>query len=106
MSAYDPPYDSPIEEILAWNLSKHLGEDVILDKLAEVKTPFATFYLDLVAITPKGLRIGFECDGKDYHTSPLRDECRDALILAVKSVAAIYRFRGQDIHHHEHDCSY
>jgi hypothetical protein len=103
---FDPPYDSPIEEILAWGLSKHLVEGATLDKQVEVGSRFARFRIDLVASTPAGDRVGFECDGKDFHTDRLRDECRDALILGTQSVSAIYRFRGQDLVYHENDCLY
>jgi hypothetical protein len=103
---FDPPYDSPIEETLAWNLSKYLADDVRLRKRVEVDTGFAKFYLDLVVESTSGGRRAFECDGRDYHKDPLRDECRDALILETKAVFAIYRFRGQDLHHHLDDCLY
>ncbi len=104
MREFDPPYDSPIEEDLAWGLSKHLAESVRLQKQVEVATEFCKFYIDLVAETAAGVRVGFECDGREYHQEGLRDECRDALILGVKAVSAIYRFRGQDIHYHRDDC--
>jgi hypothetical protein len=101
---FDPPYDSPIEEELAWGLSKHLAESVRLRKQIEVDTEFSKFYIDLVAETVDGVRVGFECDGREYHREGLRDECRDALILGVKAVSAIYRFRGQDLYYHRDDC--
>src|SRR5947209_4872370 len=103
-SEFDPPYDSPIEEDLAWGLSKHLGASVRLHKQVEVPTSVTTFYLDLVAETSSGYRVAFECDGQAYHQDGLRDECRDALILATSKVAAIYRFRGQDLYYHRDDC--
>lgn len=103
---YDPPYDSPIEELLAWNLDKYIGDDVVFDKQAEVVTPFATFRIDLVARTPGGWRVGFECDGKEFHQDWMRDEFRDCLILGNKAVDVIYRFRGQDLHYHVEDCIY
>ena len=36
MSAfYDPPYDSPIEDIFAWNTVKYLSEQTVLSKQVE-----------------------------------------------------------------------
>src|SRR5689334_20970735 len=103
---FDPPYDSPIEELLAWNLDKYIHEDVKLDKQFEAPTPIATFRLDLVARAPSGGRVGFECDGNEYHQDAFRDEFRDALILGSKAVDVVYRMRGQDLHYHTQDCLY
>src|SRR5438034_2138016 len=50
-------------------------------------------------------RIGFDChdfDGIDG----LRDEWRDAVILATNGVDVIYRFREADLRMHLPDCSY
>lgn len=103
---FDPPYESPLEEDLAWHLTKHLADDVELPKQEEVVTPFGTFELDLVAKPPSGSLIAFECDGQGYHPDPFRDRCRDALILGMGVQAAIYRFRGPDLWYHMYDCLY
>lgn len=96
--AFNPPYDSPIEEMLAWHLSKYLDEPVVPDEQAEVVTPVATFYLDLMVRRHGGRVIAFECDGKEYHTDPFRGQCRNALIFCYGGAKAIYPFRGQDLH--------
>ncbi|TGU70716.1 hypothetical protein E4633_17105 [Geomonas terrae] len=52
-----------------------------------------------------GVKIGFECDGKDFHDES-RDEWRDAMILGSKGVDAIYRMRGADLYYHINDILY
>lgn len=102
--AFDPPYDSPIEEAFAWDLVKHLTREVEFTKQVECKTPAGDFRLDFTA-SLNGRTIGIECDGKEYHGT-VRDVWRDAAILAACEVEAIYRFRGQDIWHRINDCMF
>lgn len=99
--AYDPAYESPIEEAFAWHLVKHLGEAVAFEKQVEVSTTCGGFRMDFVA-TAAGRRIAFECDGAEYHNE-LRDECRDAVILWAGHVDAVYRLRGADLHYRMDD---
>jgi len=101
-SKYQPPYDSPIEDTFAWNLSKYMNSDLRLDKQVELSTPWGIFILDFV-VECKSDRIAFECDGKDFHDVG-RDEWRDAMILGGAHVDTIYRLRGTDLIHHIEDC--
>lgn len=48
MATYDPPYDSPIEDLFAINAIKYLAKDCKLDKQVDVPTAFGTFRLDFV----------------------------------------------------------
>lgn len=102
---YDPPYDSPLEDLFAWHIVKYLGSGVQFDKQVEAQTNCGTFRIDFVAVAGS-LRIGFECDGQEFHGrfGSWRDEWRDAAILALGSVQAIYRFRGKDLTYHMEDC--
>jgi hypothetical protein len=101
-SSYEPPYDSPIEAIFAWNLGKYINPDLKLDKQIEVNTPWGIFILDFV-VECESERIAFECDGKDFHDVE-RDEWRDAVILGEGHVDTIYRLRGTDLVHRAEDC--
>jgi len=94
---YDPPYDSPIEGIFAWNLTKYLRDDVEFKKQYKVSTEYGNFYLDFI-VRIDGRYIGFECDGKEFHKDSLRDEFRDAFILSTQNIEKIYRFKGKDIY--------
>lgn len=103
MNAYEPPFDSPIEDIFAWQIIKYLGEDVVLEKQVEVPTICGLFRLDFAAVMQSGARIGFECDGFEFHDDPVRDECRDDCIMGSGGAIAIYRIRGTDIVNHIDD---
>jgi hypothetical protein len=98
---YNPPYDSPLEDDFAYHITKYLDPTIRLTPQYEVKTICGTFRLDFVA-EAAGRKIGFECDGKDFHDVS-RDEWRDAMILGSKSIDAIYRMRGSDIYYHIND---
>lgn len=101
---YDPPYDSPIEDLFVVNAIKYLHEDARLDKQVEVPTICGTYYLDFVA-TCGDQRMAVECDGRDFHDE-YRDEWRDALILGAGAVDVIYRLRGCDLTYHVEDLLY
>lgn len=98
---YDPPYESPIEDIFAWHAVKYLHPGVRFDKQVWVNTICGRFRLDFVA-ERDGYRVAFECDGESFHDE-LRDECRDAVIVWGGEVDAIYRLRGVDITYHIED---
>ena len=89
---YDPPFESPIEEIFAWNMSKFLSEKIRLEKQVVIRTLWGNFRADFM-ITTDTEKIIFECDGKEYHNAG-RDEWRDALILGSSDIDYVYRFRG------------
>lgn len=99
---FEPPYDSPLEEIFAQNIIKYLDEAVIFQKKVSIDTLCGRFRLDFM-IQRSEICIGLECDGEEYHCSS-RDEWRDAMILETGAVIAIYRFRGKDIVHRIEDC--
>lgn len=102
---YAPPYDSPIEEAFAWHILKYLDESAAFIPQYEVVTICGRFRLDFVA-SVGGRRVGFECDGAEYHDEA-RDELRDALILFdAGAVDAIYRLRGTDLHWRMEDLLY
>lgn len=98
--SYDPPYESPIEDLFALNIVKYLEESVQFQKQVDCRTVCGNFRIDFVCLAGKG--IGIECDGKDYHDED-RDEWRDAMILGDHCVDTIYRFRGQDLNYHMED---
>lgn len=96
-----PPPESPIEQRLQDVLALHLDTSNTLFTQFECVTPWTTFWIDFVVETPTG-RIGFECDGRDYHDS-YRDEVRDSLILGTHCVDTIYRFPGSHVTFAVHD---
>jgi very-short-patch-repair endonuclease len=97
-AAYHPPYDSPIEDIFAYNYVKYANEDASMEPQVSVQTLCGRFILDFVLTTSDGTRIAVECDGQEFHDFS-RDEWRDAMILGEKHVDAIYRIRGADLFH-------
>lgn len=101
---YSPPYDSPLEDDFAYHITKYLEPTISLIPQYEVKTICGIFRLDFMVDTLSG-KIGFECDGKDFHDVS-RDEWRDSMILGSKGVDAIYRMRGQDLYYHINDILY
>ena len=101
-SKYEPPYDSPIEDIFAWNLGKYINPNLRLDKQIEANTPWGIFILDFM-VECKSEKIAFECDGKDFHDLR-RDEWRDAIILGEGYIDTIYHLRGTDLIHRTEDC--
>lgn len=100
-AVYDPPYDSPIEEILAWNIIKYISDQTLLTKQVEFDTLCGTFRVDFVAHNDR--TIGLECDGQDYHNQG-RDEWRDAMLLGSNALDAVYHFPGNGIFYHVEGC--
>lgn len=82
---------SPIEEEFYRVISKYL------DPKAELKNqyPIGHYRLDFL-VSVGGLKIGFECDGKNYHDKE-HDEARDSAILRHENIDSIIRLRGTDI---------
>lgn len=99
---YDPPYDSPLEDLFAYNMVKYLDQSVSFEKQMEVDTICGKFRLDFAAISLTS-RIGFECDGAEYHGT-IRDIWRDAMIVGSNTVDVVYRLRGKDLFYHMEDC--
>jgi hypothetical protein len=102
---YNPPYDSPIEDIFARNYVKYSSETVEFIPQYQVNTLCGLFILDFVVIDKNGYKVGIECDGKDFHDTS-RDEWRDAMILGEEKIDVIYRLRGGDINYYIEDILY
>jgi very-short-patch-repair endonuclease len=101
-TSYEPPYESPIEDILAWNIIKYLSDSTVLTKQVEFQTICGNFRVDFVAQNGRR-RVGLECDGKDYHNEG-RDEWRDAILVGSRLLDAIYHFPGKGIYYHIEGC--
>jgi len=101
---YEPfaQYDSPIENEFGAELYRHLKQRYKLQPQYEANTICGKFFLDFL-IEVNGQKIGFECDGKEFH-DPDHDEWRDAMILGSGSAHIVYRFKGKDIRHYRHEC--
>lgn len=102
LSEYEPPYDSPIEDIFAWHCHKYLSSGIKLDKQVDIDTQHGRFRIDF-ALSDVDERIAVECDGRDFHEL-FRDEFRDAILLGEGHFDTIYHFRGCDITYHPDDC--
>lgn len=89
---------SPIEEIVASVLPKYLELSVEIVREYPVSYRGTEFRLDFLLRHSSGL-YGLECDGKEFHRG-FRDSFRDACILGVSDITAIYRMTGGDIHSH------
>jgi hypothetical protein len=101
---FDPPFDSPIEELFALNAVKYLAEDASFEKQVEVPTDYGTYRLDFF-VERAGQRLAIECDGREFHNED-RDQWRDALIMGTGRVDVIYRLRGCDLVYHVEDLLY
>src|SRR5205809_6465674 len=104
MLDYRPPYESPIEDMFAWALTKHINPDLELQKQVDVDTCVGRFRLDFLA-TSQSRKIGLECDGREYHSYD-RDMFRDSIILGSSPIDAIYRFGGAAINYSLDDALY
>ena len=102
---YIPPYDSPSEDVFAYHVTKYIIHDLQFHTQYEVNTICGKFFVDFVAISHQGKKVGIECDGKDYHDES-RDEWRDAMILGDNRLDSIYRLRGSDLTYYINDILY
>jgi len=93
--------DSPIEDLFYYDIQKVIPDDATMQRQFECPTALGNFRLDFILELP-GRRVGFECDGKDFHESE-KDSVRDRAIVDAGHVERIYRLRGYDIHFHVHD---
>lgn len=92
------PCDSPIEDIFYYEFQKVRADKLRILRQFECPTPLAIYRLDFfVEINTR--RVGFECDGRDYHEEE-RDSARDTAIIKAGWVDRIYRIRGRDIFRH------
>ena len=94
---YRPPYDSPIEDALAYPLAKYLDSDASFRTQQRIKTFCASFRVDFY-IAHNSRRVAIECDGKRFHNST-RDLVRDTLILGSGAVETIFRVQGKDAYY-------
>lgn len=89
--------ESPIEEefagvLQAWTRPPgHWGNQV------PAPTAWGTFRMDFLFESRDGVKVAFECDGREFH-STFRDRCRDALILWSHQADVVVRIAGRDIH--------
>jgi very-short-patch-repair endonuclease len=110
LTQFNPPradrekIESPLEELFIYQLEKHLSHLTEIIPQFEVQTLAGCYRLDFV-VTVNGRKIGFECDGKNFHDE-WRDEWRDGLILGTETIETIYRFRGTDLYRYLDDCIY
>ena len=104
-SYYDPPYDSPIEDIFAWNIYKYINPEIDFRKQELIETSHGKFYIDFVFEVTQNEIIGVECDGKEFHDR-FRDEWRDAIILDNSKITQMFRISGADIQFHIEDVLY
>ncbi|MBX9936597.1 MAG: hypothetical protein K2Y10_08385 [Burkholderiaceae bacterium] len=102
---YSPPYGSEIEDIFANRLEKYIDPKISVIPQFGIKTPIQTFFLDFV-IKVKGVTVGIECDGRDFHKDRAADDARDTIILGTGLVDCIFRFEGKLIYHQTEDCFY
>lgn len=94
---YGAAYESPIEERLAWNLSKLLRPGASLRPQVNITTALGTFRADLV-LHAGGKNTVLECDGREFHTDDHRDLVRDLALMHTGLVDQVLRFRGVDLH--------
>lgn len=102
LNGYEPPYDSPIEDLFAWQACKLLHPEVRMIPQFAVYARPVTYRLDFALLRGPHF-IAVECDGRPFH-DPVRDEQRDYHVLSLSQVQRIYRFRGQDLWGRMHGC--
>lgn len=95
---------SPIEAEFYRVVSKYLNKDVCLENQVDVQSGKYTFRIDFV-VTLGSQRIGFECDGRAFHSFE-KDEWRDSSILKTRKFHSIVRLRGTDIAFRIYDALY
>jgi very-short-patch-repair endonuclease len=99
---YAPPYDSPIENTVAWYLPKYLREDARLCSQVPIRTRVRNFRVDFL-VEAKGRLVVIECDGSEYHDRD-SDLVRDAFILGEGHADAVCRLPGSAIWYDANVC--
>ena len=90
------PCDSPIEELFYYDYHKLKPELGIVHRQVECPTRIGNFRLDFMLESPSR-RVGFECDGKEFHPDEDRDAARDhAIIRVILRVRTSHWFAGQN----------
>lgn len=102
---YDPPYETPLEDELAWHLVKYLRANARLDYQAKIVTAGGTFWVDFV-LTIGQQRIGIECGLLDAEADTQAERFRDALVVGSGAVDVLYRMRGTDLFYRMEDLLY
>ncbi|QXD16763.1 hypothetical protein GQ464_007445 [Rhodocaloribacter litoris] len=102
---YDPPYETPLEDELAWHLVKYLRRPVRLHSQVRVPTPCGVFWVDFV-LEHRGRYLGIECGALEEEVDERQERYRDALIMGTGAFEVLYRFRGEDLFHHMEDLLY
>ena len=93
--------DSPIEDIFYYDFQKVAALGAKISRQVECPTSTNTYYLDFL-VQVNDQKIGFECDGKDFHDAK-HDSLRDRSIIDAGHANRIYRLRGRDICYRLHD---
>lgn len=91
--------DSPIEDDFLWHYMKVANESVTFGRQHECKTDLGLFRVDFVVTDSGGtMKIGVECDGRDFHDAA-RDAKRDEAIIRAGVLNKIYRIPGSALYH-------
>jgi len=93
---YDPPYDTPLEDELAWHLVKYLNRRAALFSQVRVPTPCGVFWVDFVLLH-EGRRVALECGTMEGVEDEQQQQYRDALIMGSGMFDVLYRVRGRDL---------
>lgn len=93
----EPATESPIETQLDNAIRSHLHGRTSWHRQVSYRTDGGVFRVDFLA-SIDGRRVAIECDGKQFHDYR-RDLRRDIYLLFSRSVHAVMRFPGGNIHH-------
>jgi very-short-patch-repair endonuclease len=103
---YDPPYESPIEDLFAYHAVKYLRAGAELHKQFTVSTIGGVFRLDFLLTAPDCEPICVECDGAEFHKDMFRDARRDALVIDAGACRVVYRITGRAVNAYIADSLY
>lgn len=99
-------YDSPIEERLAWSVSKLIDSDAVaLCAQTLVPTAHGAYRVDML-LHSQGKNTVIECDGEEFHKDYLADCARSAALLESGYVDQVVRYQGDVLHHSPDDAAY
>ena len=91
------------EAELAWQFTKYLVAEAIVEPQKSVVTVYAEKKID-IAIGLEGCRLGIMFNELGSTSARARSGFRDALLLEAGSVDVLYRFDKQDLQDRLHDC--
>ena len=98
---YDPPYERPLEDELAWHLVKYLSPISGLHYQVRTETPAQNVWVDFV-IEQSERRIGIEIGSLNVENEQ-KTAFRDALVMGSGSLDVLYRLPGGALMHRLHD---